>query len=152
MGGHGHALETLKETGHRLTPQRLLVLEAIAEGGGHMGAEEVLARVQKVYPYMDISTVYRVLGLLEDLGLVTHITTPEGTRYELVRGGERHHHMVCRACGRTWDMSTRFLADLGEAVWKEYRFRADMAHFTLQGICKDCLSADNNPMSGGETP
>lgn len=142
MGGHGLALEALKETGHRLTPQRIMVLEAIAEGEGHMGAEEVLARVQKVYPYMDIATVYRTLNLLKGLGLVTEIATPEGTRYELVREGQRHHHMTCRSCGRTWDMSTRFLAALGEEVWREYGFQADMSHFTLQGLCKDCLAEE----------
>lgn len=140
MGGHKVALETLKETGRRLTPQRLMVLEAIAEKGGHMGAEEVLERVQKVYPYLDIATVYRTLNLLKDLGLVTEIASPEGTRYELVGSGQHHHHMTCRACGRTWDMSTRFLAALREEVWRAYGFQADMSNFTLQGLCQECLS------------
>ncbi|MFN3974156.1 MAG: Fur family transcriptional regulator [Dehalococcoidia bacterium] len=140
MSGHKIALETLKEKGCRLTPQRLMVLEAIAEKGGHMGAEEVLERVQKAYPYLDIATVYRTLNLLKELGLVTEIATPEGARYELVEGSRRHHHMTCRSCGRTWDMSTRFLAALREEVWQEYGFQADWAHFTLQGLCRECLS------------
>jgi Fur family ferric uptake transcriptional regulator len=138
MGAHGVALEVLKRKGRRLTPQRLLVLEALGEGGGHVNAEEILARVRKVYPYMDVATVYRTVRLLKDLGLVTEIATPSGTCYELVGENRRHHHLTCRSCGRTWDMSTRFLASIGEEVWKEHGFRPDMAHFTLYGLCQEC--------------
>ena len=54
---HEQAIEVLRDKGHRLTPQRLLVLSIVAEGGGHMGVDEVFQRAKAAYPYMDIATV-----------------------------------------------------------------------------------------------
>ena len=59
---HEKAIETLRLKGHRLTPQRLIVLSIIASGegttgDGHMGVDEVFQAAKKAYPYMDIATV-----------------------------------------------------------------------------------------------
>jgi Fur family ferric uptake transcriptional regulator len=62
---------TLRERGYRLTPQRELVLSAVA-GWAIATPEEVCAEVQRTAQGVNISTVYRSLELLEDLGLVTH--------------------------------------------------------------------------------
>ena len=65
----------LREKGYRLTPQRELVLHAV-DSLGHATPEEVLAKVREQSAAINISTVYRSLELLEELGLVrhTHIT------------------------------------------------------------------------------
>ena len=66
-------LETVKSNGLRLTPQRLIILSAIAEGEGHMNVDEVYRRAKLAYPYMDIATVYRTLHLFKKLRLVTEV-------------------------------------------------------------------------------
>ena len=55
---HEKAIETLRLNGHRLTPQRLIVLSIIASGDGHMGVDEVFQAAKKAYPYMDIADGY----------------------------------------------------------------------------------------------
>ena len=65
MSAQEAILSRLKKTGHRLTPQRLMILAVIDEEGGHVGPDRVFERVKEQYPYIDIATVYRTLHLLK---------------------------------------------------------------------------------------
>lgn len=139
------ALETLKATGTRLTPQRVMVLQAIAAGNGHVTAEEIHARVQTTYPFIDLATVYRTLQLFKRLRLVTEIDLGEGSaRYELVSTG-RHHHLVCRSCGGTFDLPLDYLDGLRRSLRREFRFEPDLDHFTLGGVCHSCSDTHVHP-------
>ena len=64
-------VELLRERGQRMTPQRQLILEAVQQLEGHISAEAVHAQVAARFPQVNISTVYRTLELLQELGLVT---------------------------------------------------------------------------------
>ena len=57
-----HAISLLREHGHKLTPQRMLIVSAFQSAKGHISAADILARVHEEYPYVDASTVYRTLG------------------------------------------------------------------------------------------
>ena len=98
MSTHDRALGTLREMGYRLTPQRMLILAAVAEGDGHMGVDEVHRRAKEAYPYVDIATIYRTLHLLKKLGVVTEVAIGDRLHYELTDPAGKHHHMVCRRC------------------------------------------------------
>ena len=100
MTRHNAVLETLREAGYRLTPQRVMVLQAIAESDVHLTAEAIHQSVIKLYPYLDIATVYRILQLLKRLHLVTEIDLGDGSAQYEVAEPNKHHHMVCRGCGR----------------------------------------------------
>ncbi|MBI4328265.1 MAG: transcriptional repressor [Chloroflexi bacterium] len=138
---HGKALTTLKETGYRLTPQRLMVLETIAGARGHVTAEEIGTQVRRTYPYIDIATIYRTLHLLKRLHLVTEID-PGGSsaQYELAGDG-RHHHLICEGCGKTIDLPLAYLDNLHQSLRREFEFEADLDHFALRGRCSQCLAA-----------
>lgn len=140
MSRHAKVLELLKAQGYRITPQRVLVLEAISEHQGHMQVEEILRRVQQDYPYIDVATVYRTLQLLKRLHLVTEIETGGSARYELTADGG-HHHMVCRQCGRAFNLSPSYLEELRQRLIKEFGFEPDLQHFTLSGRCADCAAS-----------
>ena len=63
--------EQLRARGYRVTPQRQLVLEAVARLD-HATPEEIGAQVQQTARGVNISTIYRTLELLEQIGMVTH--------------------------------------------------------------------------------
>src|SRR5690606_22451740 len=69
--------EVLRSRGLRMTPQRQLVLDAVRQLG-HATPEQVHAGVRRVADSVNITTVYRTLELLEDLGLVTHTHLSHG--------------------------------------------------------------------------
>ena len=90
--------EVLRSRGLRLTAQRQLVLEAVYELG-HATPDQVRAKVSETAAGVNITTVYRTLELLEELGLVTHAHLSHGAPTFHAVGADQHVHLVCRACG-----------------------------------------------------
>ncbi len=138
MSNHFNVINSLRATGYRLTPQRIMVLNAIGESKGHVSAEEIFSRVREVYPYVDLATIYRTLQLLKRVHLVTEIDVGSGSaQFELTKKNQ-HHHMVCEGCGTTLDLDRKYLTPLKESLTRELGFEADLEHFALTGLCRDC--------------
>ena len=137
---HEQALERLRRQGHRITPQRVLVLSVVADGGEHMGVDEVFRRSREVYQYMDIATVYRTLRLFRDAGVVTEVEIGDRLHYELTMPGDIHHHMVCRVCSGAYNLSPHYLSEFRETLVEEFGFVPDLEHFSITGICAGCQS------------
>ena len=142
MVQHQRAIETLRDKGHRLTPQRMLVLSIVAGGDGHMGVDEVFRRSKEAYPYMDIATVYRTLHLFKDLGVVTEVAIGDRLHYELTDPSGKHHHMVCRVCNGAFNLSPHYLEEFRTTLVRDFDFEPDLEHFAITGICSKCR-ADN---------
>jgi Fur family ferric uptake transcriptional regulator len=138
MSGHYELLRRLREQGHRLTPQREMVILALHEADGHLSAEEVYQRVQHQNLYVDVSTVYRTLELLRDMGIVSQcqVNGPQAL-YEL-RVRSPHHHLVCRRCKKVGDIASSDLDGLRNLLEERYGFKADLGHLILEGLCSDC--------------
>jgi len=130
--------ETLHELGYRLTPQRIMILDAVEQADSHISAEEICSQVRARYPYMNISTVYRTLELLEKLGLVTKTDLGDGrVRYHSIKKGH-HHHLVCQKCGAIIDMEESILSPLWAEILREYDFQVNMKHLVFFGLCSNC--------------
>jgi len=135
---HLKTAQRLREQGHRLTPQRLAVLEVIKAGPGHMTVNEVLERLKPSYPTLTIPTVYRNLQWLRDVKLVAETDLGGGCHvYEYIAENP-HHHLVCRRCQRVVDLPDSFLDPLRNALREVYGFAPDMEHIGLFGVCPDC--------------
>jgi len=134
-------IAALRRKGYRLTPQREMVIEAIAHGGRHMTAEEVFAQVQGRVAAVNIATVYRTLDLLCNEGLVSRSAVGNGrTVYATIRHGP-HLHLVCRKCGCTVEADEGLAGPLRETLQAQYQFAADLQHCSIVGLCGDCQAA-----------
>ncbi len=132
--------QTLRDSGHRLTPQRLMILSAVRHAGGHVSAAAVIGQVRQSYPYVDASTVYRTLSVLKEMRLISE-TRMGGSesRYEWIEQ-VRHHHLICRVCDRATQLDHRYMTDLWTALRGDYGFEADLDHFAIIGVCAGCLA------------
>ena len=138
MSVEEEAMQALKESGHRLTPQRMMVVNAVRQAGGHVTAAEILEQVRETYPYIDVSTVYRTLGVLKEMRIVSETDMGGGeSRYEWIEQ-ERHHHLICRNCDRVTLLDHKYLENLGTEILDDYGFGADIDHFAIFGLCDDC--------------
>ena len=128
---------TLREKGYRLTPQRELVLRAV-EDLGHATPDEVLARVREQSKAVNISTVYRTLELLEELGLVRHAhITDRAPTYHSTAAPDPVH-LVCRGCHQITEVAPEVIGPLTETLKDRYGFETDVGHLTVFGICRTC--------------
>jgi Fur family ferric uptake transcriptional regulator len=130
----------LRARGYRLTPQRQLVLEAVGEIG-HATPEEIATAVRRTASGLNISTVYRTLELLEELGLVRHTHLGHGAPTYSVAGDDDHVHLVCRDCDAVEEASTELVAGVVARLAEEKGFTVDVGHFALFGRCRGCSQA-----------
>ena len=130
---HDQAIDILREKGCRLTPQRLLVLDIVAKGNGHMGVDEVFRLAKESYPYIDITTVYRTLHLFKKLDVMTEVAIGDRLHFELTDPDGRHHHMVCRVCGSAFDLDPQYLEEFRNSLMQELGFEPDLDNFTVTG-------------------
>jgi len=127
----------LRERGYRLTPQRELILAAV-ERLGHATPDEVLAAVREQSSAVNVSTVYRTLEVLEELGLVRHAhLSDRAPTYHSVRDSE-HFHLVCRNCRRVISVDPDVLKPLQETLAADHDFIVDVGHLTVFGRCSEC--------------
>jgi Fur family ferric uptake transcriptional regulator len=131
-------VQVLRDAGHKATPQRLMILSALRHGDGHVTAGEIYEQVQREYPYVDISTVYRTLAVLKDMRLISETHMGGGdAAFEWV-ATERHHHLICRRCGGVTQLDHTHLQRLGAEIEKDVGFKADIDHFAIFGLCAAC--------------
>jgi Fur family ferric uptake transcriptional regulator len=96
--------ETLRAGGYRLTPQRELVLTAV-DTLGHATPDQVYAEVRRHSSAINLSTVYRTLELLDELGLIRHAHIEERTPTYHSTAGHEHFHLVCHRCRNVISLS-----------------------------------------------
>ncbi|MEA3335700.1 MAG: Fur family transcriptional regulator [Chloroflexota bacterium] len=134
-------IDQLRVSGHRLTPQRVMVLDAIYHAGGHLTTDEVYERVQTHSRYVDRTTIYRTLQFLKQNGLIGEFRLDgQPVRYEAIRSGEEHHHAVCDECGQVSDIEPNVLEGLAEKLREDYGFHARLSHITIHGLCRTCAA------------
>ncbi len=129
--------ETLRSRGLRLTAQRQLVLDAVY-ALGHATPDQIHAQVAKTAAGVNITTVYRTLELLEELGLVTHAHLSHGAPTYHGVGPEQHIHLVCRSCESVTEVAPEVLGPLAEQLRAEAGFVIDVGHVAFFGTCASC--------------
>ena len=128
--------QTLHRRGLRMTPQRQLVLDAVS-GLGHATPEVICARVQETAPAVNITTIYRTLDLLEQLGIVRHTHLGHGAP-TYATAEHSHVHLVCHRCGAVDEIDADVLDALRDELSATRRFVLDPTHVALSGLCGAC--------------
>jgi Fur family transcriptional regulator, ferric uptake regulator len=132
-------LELLRDRGLRMTPQRRAIVAEIMATEGHINPSLVARQVQERIPGVNPSTVYRTLDLLEDLGVLSHAHLESGAEYHRRQDG-RHIHLSCSRCGRQESLSMDEAEQLEELLVRHHRFRPDLTHFAISGLCGACAT------------
>jgi len=134
-------LAEIRRRGGRVTTTRRLVLRALFEHTGHRTAPELADELAKeVHAYgldVHMSTIYRFLDELEELGVVSHSHLGHGPAvYDVSPVG--HFHLVCQQCGAVTESPDVLLSALARSLKSRYGFSIDAHHFAIAGLCKSC--------------
>jgi Fe2+ or Zn2+ uptake regulation protein len=135
------AAERLRTAGMRVTAPRMAVLMAVSDSDGHLDADTLRERAQRITGRLSLQATYNVLRALTDAGLIRSTQIPgHPTRYETERH-DNHHHFVCRVCGSIRDVE----CTVGAAPCMEPRlpeeYDTQEAAVTFWGLCPDCRAA-----------
>ncbi len=128
----------LSKLGYRLTPHRMMVLSAIENSDEHISAEEIYAQVVAKYSHVNISTVYRTLELLKQIGLLYEIDLGGGRIGYHPEDKGHHHHLVCRKCGAVIDVGESVLFPIQAILLQAFNFKAELRHMAIFGHCNKC--------------
>lgn len=132
------ATQILRAEGKRVTPQRTLLLRIIQQNSGHLDADEIYRQARENYPRISLSTVYRTVSLLRELGLVEELHfDEEHHHYEMVTDTV-HHHLVCTGCGQIVEFESPVLDELWAGLEREHGFALERVHIDALGRCQEC--------------
>ena len=133
--------------GYRITVPRQAIMDEIHKSGGHLSAEDIFLKVHRMYPNIGLTTVYRTLEILTQIGLVSKFDFGDGkARYELSDGPKKthHHHLICTECKRVVDYTEfidkeiEFLKIAEKGLSKKYNFDIKGHLIRFYGVCDKC--------------
>ncbi|MBF0112078.1 MAG: transcriptional repressor [Desulfamplus sp.] len=131
-------LKKLKESGHKITPQRIAIVKILADSQGHPSVENIYEHLKDDFPTMSLATVYRTVLLVKSLGEVLELGFPDGSnRYDANRPYP-HPHVICVKCGKVIDPDISGLKDMQKEIAKETGFEILTHRLDFFGICSDC--------------
>jgi len=132
------ALEILRAQGKRITPQRSLLLQVIRKSKGHLDADGVYRLARQKDPSISLSTVYRNLNMLKELGLISELHLDQEHHHYELRDATEHYHLICSNCGRVIEFDSPLVEELMDRVSGEKDFLVERIHIDLVGLCAEC--------------
>ncbi len=134
------ALEMLKNTGVRITPQRHAILEYLVESMTHPTADEIYKALEGKFPNMSVATVYNNLRVFKEVGLVKELTYGDASsRFDYVTS--QHYHVICEKCGKIVDFHYGGLEKLEDEAAKATGFVINSHRLEIYGVCPECHKA-----------
>lgn len=128
----------LRQRGYKLTRQRVAVVSAVQGRGEQLTPWQVFEQARQECPGLGLTTVYRCLQLLHELGFLRRVHMEEGcTGYAYVRDREGHH-LVCQVCNRVVDFPCTGLSELIEKTERGTGFTVESHLLELVGLCPAC--------------
>jgi Fur family ferric uptake transcriptional regulator len=137
-----------RDCGYRMTGPRQAILEVLHARDDHPSAEDIYLQVVQNHPNIGLTTVYRTLELLVQMGMVSKFDFGDKrSRYELEEGPEEkrhHHHLVCTSCHRVIDYTDfidaelEFLRLTETGLSKKFAFKITNHMVRFYGLCDKC--------------
>ena len=132
-------LSVLKKHGYKLTPQRRAVLKVLSSSQEHLTPADIYDKVRLEHPGIGLVTIYRLLQILTELGLICEVRANDNSRrYLLRRQPEHHHHLICSSCGTVVDFTDCDLSRLGKRLSRETGFEIETHLLEFVGRCRGC--------------
>ncbi len=128
----------LAARGLRLTRQRLAVIEAVTEARGSVSPIQVFDSARRRCPDLGLTTVYRTLEVLGEIGAVRRVHGPDHCEAFAAAGARHGHCVICSCCGRVSEFTECDLATVVAAAARQTGYRITEHVLQLSGICAEC--------------
>lgn len=132
---------SLREGGSRITPQRIAIVDYLLKTDDHPSAEHIHKVIQKKYPMVSLSTIYKTLDLLRQKKLVNEIEVEGEARFDAHT--DDHINLVCMNCGKIDDINEDLLKEIQNKAARKSKYLILRSSFELFGYCSNCKSKIN---------
>jgi Fur family ferric uptake transcriptional regulator len=131
--------EFLKKKSLKSTRERAALFDEIFSTHRHFDAEDLVIRMRERGTKISRATIYRTLEILHECGLVGRVRlNEEKYRYERLKRGEHHDHLVCTSCGKVIEFVDRAIEKRQIAVCRAHDFAATSHSHQIWGRCSSC--------------
>ncbi|MCF6095327.1 peroxide-responsive transcriptional repressor PerR [Microaerobacter geothermalis] len=133
------AIDKLKSTGVRMTPQRHAILAYLLDTKSHPTADDIYKALEGKFPNMSVATVYNNLRVFKEVGLVQELTYGDASsRFDA--DVSDHYHIICMNCGRIDDYYQTLppLSEVERSASEETGYDVKYHRMELYGFCPDC--------------
>lgn len=127
---------SLRDEGHRITQQRIAIMDYLLHTEDHPSADQVHSVVKKRYPMTSLSTVYKTLDLLREKKLVNEIEVEGEARFDA--HVDDHINLVCLNCGKIEDVDEKALKNIQAKIAKKSDYLIIKGSFEMHGYCSKC--------------
>ena len=131
----------LRAAQKRITPQRRLILDILAEAQGHLDAHDIYERGRRQDARLSLSTVYRTLAVLKETNVVRELYLDQDHHHYELDDKDEHSHLVCLSCGRVVEVDSTPFAEAALTVGESHGFEIASAQVELAGYCARCRNS-----------
>ena len=136
------ALDSIKTTGVRITPQRHAILEFLIDSMIHPTADDIYKALADKFPNMSVATAYNNLRVFREVGLVKELTYGDAaSRFDFITGD--HYHMICESCGKIVDFHYPGLNEVEQLASHVTGFEVNSHRLEVYGNCPECIAVSN---------
>ena len=130
----------LRRRGGRLSAVRRLVLEVLFEADGMVSADYIASNAMERGSPLEVSSVYRNLDHLEELGVVRHMHAGHGPGLYGLTSRSEGEYLACARCDRVTVVAPAELERVKIVIREDFGFDASFDHFPIVGLCPDCAA------------
>jgi Fur family peroxide stress response transcriptional regulator len=130
-------ISTLRDSGYKVTPQRLAICNYVLSSKDHPTAEQIHSEIAKNYPAISLTTIYNTLDLLKELNLVHELNIDNHTsRFD--SNTSIHVNIICQKCNKIRDFESEIIRELWSKIEREIDSKPIGHRLDVYVLCDDC--------------
>lgn len=136
-------VQLLNASNLKASDNRLRVLEVVGNNKYPLSAEDIFKTLERGEAINRV-TVYRILDLLVDHGILERLSTGGRAFYYGLAPNDYHQphpHFYCKRCGQMDCLDPEILSVDDTPLWKTFPGQIDKVEVRVDGICKNCLKS-----------
>lgn len=135
----------LSERGYKLTRQRRAVVDVVVQGRACLSAADVYIKAQRTCADLGLTTVYRTLDILAELGVIRRVHLDDGCEGFAPASAQHGHHLICSTCQTAVEFDDCDMTALVNRVAQRTGFKIEQHWLELVGQCPQCQKRKRRP-------
>ena len=131
-------IDKLRAGGHRITPQRLAILQALITSDAHPSVDQVYAQVKAAFPTTSLATVYKTVSIAKAMGETLELEFSLGSNRYDGKKPYPHPHVICTQCRKIIDYESVEIDAMVNQIKRATGFEIDNHRLDFYGTCATC--------------